>query len=228
MLVGCYAPSAPSSVPCDPLAPRCPTGQHCIASAVGFVCSSDAGDLPPDAAFLGDAGVDSVPIQRTYTATVAECVSPTTPDPQRCRELNGNAQLVLDLRDATTTEPWQAFVRFDLDDALAGRTVTKVVLRVVVTAASNAPGPDSGSVFEVQPFTLATLATTAPAKVGDALAGSVGAVTNGEVVTFTLADPSIANANSPVYLGLFANDEDGVNYYNRDGAMPPQLIVDAD
>lgn len=202
-----------------------------MPGANGFVCSTSDGistDAAVDAPIV-DAPPDAPPgtIQRTYTAAVAECIDPTQPDPLACRNANGNAQLVIDLRDSTTNEPWHAYVRFDLDGELAGKTVTKLVLRLVVTNASNAPGPDSGSVFEVQPFTLASLSMTAPAKVGNAIAPSTGAVAAGDVVDFTLATPALARANSPVYLGLFPNDDDGVNYFNLDGAMPPRLIVDA-
>lgn len=43
-LAGCYAPSAPSNVPCDPTAPACPSGERCLeASAGAFACSSEAG-----------------------------------------------------------------------------------------------------------------------------------------------------------------------------------------
>jgi hypothetical protein len=54
-LCGCYAPSLPSSVPCDPAAPACPEGQVCAPVAGGFACMQPGGpdsgphDGPPDA-----------------------------------------------------------------------------------------------------------------------------------------------------------------------------------
>lgn len=231
VLVGCYAPSAPSGVPCDPSASACPSGQHCVQGPSGHVCSAADGGLPADLdAAAIDAPSDAAPppnvIQKTYTATVAECIAPMTPSPMLCRSLNGNAQLVIDIRDATTNQPWQAFIRFEVDDALQGKTITKVVLRMLTTTAANAPGPDSGSVFEVKPFTLSSLSMAAPDKVGAQLAGNQGAVGAADVVSWTLP-PSLVTPGAPVYLGLFANDDDGVNYFNLDGATPPRLIVDA-
>ncbi|HSK04174.1 MAG TPA: thrombospondin type 3 repeat-containing protein [Kofleriaceae bacterium] len=42
LAAGCYAPSAPSNVPCDPAAPACPSGQSCRAAGAGFVCAEAA------------------------------------------------------------------------------------------------------------------------------------------------------------------------------------------
>jgi hypothetical protein len=227
---GCFTASPVQGVPCDPLAPACPAGQSCVASPTGPVCSSfDGGFTPPNSdASSRDAINDAPPgsIQKTYTAVVAECLAPMFPDPMLCRSLNGNAQLVIDIRDSMTNDPWQSFMRFDTDTDLVGRTITKVSLRMVITAANNAAGPDTGSVFAVQPFTLQSLSGSVPAKVGGQLAGSQGAVDKGDVVTWTLP-PSSVTGGVPVYLGLYANDDDGVNYFNRDGATPPRLIIDA-
>lgn len=48
VLTGCFAPHPPSGVTCDPDAPRCPTGQHCVVQAGLYVCTTAAAD-PPDA-----------------------------------------------------------------------------------------------------------------------------------------------------------------------------------
>jgi hypothetical protein len=42
LAAGCYAPSAPSNVPCDPVAPACPSGQRCQSAGAGFVCAEAA------------------------------------------------------------------------------------------------------------------------------------------------------------------------------------------
>jgi hypothetical protein len=39
---GCYAPSAPGNVPCNPAAPVCPSGQSCRSAGAGFVCAEAA------------------------------------------------------------------------------------------------------------------------------------------------------------------------------------------
>jgi hypothetical protein len=168
-----------------------------------------------------------MPIQRVFTATVAECIDPSTPNPAACRTANGNAQLVIDLQDSGTGQPWYSFMRFEPDTTLAGKTITKVTLRLVATTASNAPGPDSGSVFRVSAFTLASLSTTTPTKQDTtALAGDQGAVSMNETVDWSLPT-TLVTAGSPVYLGLYPNDGDGVNYWNLDGTTPPRLVIDA-
>lgn len=43
----CYAPSVPADVPCTPPG-NCPSGQSCVASAGGFVCSAIDGAIVPD------------------------------------------------------------------------------------------------------------------------------------------------------------------------------------
>lgn len=54
-VAGCYAPTVPVGNPCDPAAPVCPSGQACLASDNGYVCSLGGGG-GADAAT--DAGSD--------------------------------------------------------------------------------------------------------------------------------------------------------------------------
>lgn len=221
-------------MPCDPLASACPAGQRCVPGATGHVCSTGDGVAIPDADVAGEASLpdaaepDAPPgtVQKTYTATVAECIAPMFPSPQLCRNVNGNTQLVIDLNDSMTNDAWNAYLRFDLDDALAGKTITKVVLRLVATNDAKAPGPDTGSVFRVSAFSLASLMQAAPTPQGAALAGSQGTVSQGKVVSWTLPT-SVATPGGEVYLGLLPNNDDGVNYFNTDGQVPPRLIIDA-
>ncbi len=46
LVAGCFAPHAPSDVPCDPARPACPDDQACRATGTGFACLSHAA---PDA-----------------------------------------------------------------------------------------------------------------------------------------------------------------------------------
>lgn len=59
---GCFAPSAPSGVVCDPLAPVCPDGQQCVLRGGAHECSTGEGDpiVPPDASsdLDGDGIID--------------------------------------------------------------------------------------------------------------------------------------------------------------------------
>ena len=42
-IAGCYAPTAPAGLTCDPAAPSCPRGQSCVAGATGFTCEVGGG-----------------------------------------------------------------------------------------------------------------------------------------------------------------------------------------
>lgn len=48
---GCFDPTAPENVTCDPAAPACPEGQSCVDVGAGFACTGDgasSGDLDHD------------------------------------------------------------------------------------------------------------------------------------------------------------------------------------
>jgi hypothetical protein len=221
LLAGCYSPSARPGAPCNPDSPHCPTGQTCGLRNGEFVCGT--GDIDPP-----DASPDAPPVTVTYVATVAECIDPTNPNPATCRSIKGNTQLVVDGKDATTADPWDAFIRFDLDDALQGRIITRVRLRLTSTNDSLAPGPDTGTPYHVSSFTLQSLSMKVPTKLGSmSLAASQGPVTASTSYDFEL-DAALAAPSSPVFIGLFPNAMDGVNYWNADGTVPPALVVDAD
>jgi hypothetical protein len=183
----------------------------------------DADLNAPDGALDGPSPVTHL----MYPATVAECIDPVVPSTMLCRSINGAQQLVLDKQDSMTLNPWQSYVRFDLDGALANKTVLKVELRVVATDAGKAAGTSSGEVWKVQPFTLASLDTTTPAKIGTVpLAGSQGAVAKLQVVTWPIPSTIVA-PNSGVFFGLITTASDGVNYWNIAGVDPPVLLIDA-
>jgi hypothetical protein len=231
-LVACYAPHVPSGVACDPAAPVCPDGQICRREDGAFTCGGalaidaalpvvDSPENDPDGPVTSPDG----PPRVTYGASIAECIDPGDPDPARCRAVNGAQQLVVDIRDSTTTRPWRGFVRFDTDDQLVGRVVTAVTLRVTATSDAKAPGPSSGEIFRSSPFDLSTLATTTPTRVGSPIAPSQGAVLRLEPVEWPLPVGIVA-ASSPVFLEINPLDDDGVNYWNSDGANPPELIID--
>ena len=196
----------------------------CVTEAAGHFCEThDIAD-----AFAMDAPADApadAPSMFAYTATVAECIDPATPDPTECTTIKGPDQLVVDMLDANTKQPWDAFVRFDLDGAIAGRTIDLVRLELTATTDSLAPSGNSGELFQVQPFTRMELFGTEPMKVSTTpLAGSQGAVTNLQVVTWPVPTMLVA-ASGSVYLELESTSQDGVNYWNLAGPNPPRLLV---
>lgn len=164
-------------------------------------------------------------VRLVYTATIAECIDPALPDLTRCASFNGNDQLVVDGDDGQTNSPWESFLRFDLDTALAGRTVHSVTLVLTSTDDDKADGPDSGAIWEVEPFDRDSLAIEAPAVVRAVpLADSKGKVEQVEPVAWTL--PVAMASTDSLYLGIItASDNGGVNYWNLAGEEPPRLEI---
>ncbi len=221
---GCYSPHPQAGAPCDPAQPSCPGGQQCVAEGGGHFCETHAiiDALPPDAA------IDAPPDAQSafgYTATVAECIDPMAPNPAMCTSIKGAAQLVVDMLDATTLQPWDAFLRFDLDGAFAGRSVVMVRLELTATDDTNAPSGNSGELYQVMPFTKLDLSLAEPAKVSaTALAPNQGAVAKLQLVMWPVPTSLVA-PNGSVFLELESTSQDGVNYWNLAGATPPRLVV---
>src|SRR5439155_20081297 len=124
------------------------------------------------------------------------------PSPAMCKMLKGPQQLVVDLLDSGTMHPWNAYLRFDLDAAFAGRHLVDVRLRNTATDDNLAPSNTTGRVWKVAPFALADLSVAAPAKVGSSpLAGSQGSVQKLEVMEWSLPT-SLVTPSASIYLGL--------------------------
>jgi hypothetical protein len=233
---GCYAPKVLPGAPCDPDLPSCPRGQVCISNPEGAYCLPD-GTIPidgPSAAPIDDAAVDApnpidappTAMRFNYNAAVAECINPSVPSTATCRSVNGNTEMVVDADDSSTNNPWLGFVRFDIDDKVAGKTVTQVRLQLRTTSNSKASATKSGAIWEVQPFTLASLSTTAPAHVGASPIGpDKGAVNPNLTLTWVLP-VTLVSANNGVYVGIETTSGDGTNYWKTSGTTPPILIVD--
>jgi hypothetical protein len=117
------------------------------------------------------------------------------------------------------------YVRFNLDGAIAGKTISAVTLRLTVGNQTNSDSTQSAEINAVTCFTLADLSSTAPAKQGGVLSPNQGAVANNEVVNFPLPVGTVT-ANQPVCLGIYSLGTDGVDYVNTKGTTPPQLIID--
>jgi len=183
-------------------------------------------DAAIEDASLIDAPPGAMPMTLTYPATVAECINPAVPSTATCRSVNGDTQMVVDADDSGTNNPWFGFVRFDIDDKVANKTVTAVRFQIRTTNNSKAPAPKSGEVWQVTPFTLASLSTAVPAHVGATPLGpDKGAVSQNITLTWTMP-VSLVTANSGVYFSIESSSSDGTNYWNTSGTTPPKLIVD--
>ncbi|HEX5058871.1 MAG TPA: hypothetical protein VFV99_05895 [Kofleriaceae bacterium] len=161
----------------------------------------------------------------TYTATIAECIDPTAPDPAFCRTTNGQTELPVDLDDSNLHVPFYSYLRFDFDASIAGKEVAAVVLRAVISDGAQSDGPDSGEIWRVSTFTLASLSTQAPTQQGGAaLAASQGPVVQLQEVDWLL--PTTVIDSSSLCLGMIPVSAAGVNYWNLQGATPPTLRVE--
>jgi hypothetical protein len=235
---GCYAPKVLPGAPCDPDLPSCPRGQVCISNPDGAYCLPD-GTIPIDgpSAATDDADVDAagvtidappgaMPMTFIFPAAIAECINPAVPSTANCRSVNGDTQMVVDADDSSTNNPWLGFVRFDIDDKVAGKTVTQVRLQLRTTSNSKAPATKSGAIWQVQSFTLASLSMTVPAHVGATPLGpDKGAVSQNMTLTWQMPT-SLVTANNGVFFSVETTSGDGTNYWNTSGTTPPVLIVD--
>lgn len=160
-----------------------------------------------------------------YPAALAECNDPINLDPDVC-ELGGNpamGAMVVDSLDAGAG-PIHGFLRFDLDDAVDPDLVVSVTLRLVATDPT--VSQSSGEVYRVEPFGLMDLFSVQPATVGPMLAPDQGPVAGGDVVEWVLPPDVLSLGEPSLYLGILPLSTDGVDYWNLDGAEPPELIIE--
>ncbi|MFO0549183.1 MAG: hypothetical protein U0271_12400 [Polyangiaceae bacterium] len=162
----------------------------------------------------------------TYEAVVAACLDPgeIDPNPAACESLAGGDRFVVDTSIQGQNSPRYGYVRFDLDGALAGKTVDAATLQLFVPTIQLSEADQSGSIWQVAPFDLASLDVEVPNTVGAVLVPDQGAVSQGETVTFSLP-PSVVSANASLYLAILPTTSDGVFYSNLNGANPPSLVV---
>lgn len=197
---------------------------RCLAEAPGDDATLGDDAAMPDAMTIdGTPDAMAMPVTLTYTATVADCVEPGEPNPQECIDVNG--AMAIDASDTATQKPWVAYVRFDIDNQLAGKTVTSVKLRMTTTPEAKSAADNSGVVWRVQPFTHAMLSTSVPTIIGTApLAPTQGAVTPNDVVEWTLPT-TLVTASTGVYLSITTPSDDGTVYGDLNTTFPPTLIV---
>lgn len=201
------------------------------ASSRGAGAGGEGGGPPGNPASSGAghmaSGSGGAPQQKSvqYLADVAACIDPIILDPDACEAANGADAMNIDENDTASTHPYHAFVSFELDSAFAGKTIQQVTLRLVVASYDKSAGDQSGEIWEVEQFDELDLDDYAPAKVGAAaLAQSGGPVTQGQVVEWTLPVDFVAPEKN-IYLGIFPVSDDGVDYWNDDGAVPPVLVI---
>ena len=163
-----------------------------------------------------------------YAPVYAECLNPVAPDARGCDDRN-TLTVDSDFRPAamvtsTSLGARGAFFRFDLDQQLVGRVIESAFLELNVADFDEAKSPQTGELWEVEPFDPATTSVRSPARVGANLAPSHGPVTPGTKVQLQIP-PTKLRPNSSLYLGVLPSSNDGVDYYDKLGVKPPTLVI---
>jgi len=115
----------------------------------------------------GSGGAGGAPILHAqYTADIAECIDPAAPDPDACEQEATAGNMEADLQaGAAPYHVNQGFVRFTLDQQVAGHTVLTVTLRLVVTTQVGADSNSSGQSGPSAPSTSPSLSSAAPSTI---------------------------------------------------------------
>lgn len=158
-----------------------------------------------------------------YGATFAACNSNLDLNLQNCEALAGPDGMYTDVL-STTGFPMHAYVRFDLDAQLVGKTIDAVTLRLTTLPDNAANSVSSGEIWRVMPFDAASLTMGQPATIGGVIGADLGVVDFAKDYYWGLPTSLVA-ANSPVFLGVISTSDDGVRYWNQHGMTPPLLLV---
>jgi hypothetical protein len=202
-----------------------------VSTSVTSAASSAVATSSVASTSASGAGGSMTPGSIEYLASVSTCAgfnstAMTLVDPAACEQSSGFAQMTIDADDTNLTAVLSAYLRFDLDGALAGKTIDAVKLRLVVTTASNANSDHSGEIWQVEPFAESDLAMALPAQVGVmAISADQGSVALGQTLEWALPASFVA-PDAPVFLGIFTSSGNGVKYWTKNGPAPPRLIID--
>jgi hypothetical protein len=158
-----------------------------------------------------------------YGATFGACNSNQDLNLANCEALAGPNGMYTDVLSDTGL-PMHAYVRFDLDAQLAGKTIDAVTLRLTTLPGNSADSVSSGEIWQVMPFDAASLPLGQPATIGGVIGMDLGAVALATDYYWGLPSGLVA-ANAPVFLGIISLSDDGVRYWNDHGVTPPLLIV---
>jgi hypothetical protein len=173
-------------------------------------------------------GGGSAPGTVEYGAAVADCINPGAPDPDACALEVGQNRMTVDTAFDSVNDPTprHVYLRFDLDDTLAGKVVDAVNVRLHVPNTSGSNSDNSGNMWLVAAFDRADLFVAAPITMGSMpVSPNLGTVTLDSDVLFPLPVDSVV-AGGSVYLGILPINTNGVDYFNNMGSEPPALVVD--
>jgi hypothetical protein len=157
-------------------------------------------------------------------ASIADCIDPALPDPDACAASQPANTMGVD-GDFSQGAKRHSYLRFELAPELGAATVLEATLALTVSSFSSAQSVESGTVWQVEPFTRDDLFIAAPALVGAApLVGAQGAVAQNQTVPFPLPVPLVLS-DGALCLGVLPQTTDGIDYWNLHGAVPPRLVL---
>jgi hypothetical protein len=197
------------------------------AGAMLFACGGTTEESGSGGTSAGGAGGGTA----SYVASIADCINASDPNPDTCESTTGPNLMSVDSLDAQTGAANHSYVRFDVDDALAGVQVTAIRLLLRTGPNINASSDQSGEVWQVGTFERADLFVAAPTNEGSApLAESMGgtdpeAIGTSQDVVWSLPS-TVAVPNAPLCLGILPASDDGVDYLNANSPTPPTLTVE--
>jgi hypothetical protein len=174
---------------------------------------SDDGSSTPDAM-----------LEVVYDAAIAVCTQDTVFDPMVCAEEAGIDQLTVDLADDgdLVSTGW---IRFDLDDTLAGATIVSAELVLVVGSETNDASGSTGELWTVESFDLAALMVGYPAAL-ELVGADLGPVRLGDEIVWSLP-AELVEADASLHLAIVPVATDGLDVLDGNSDMPPRLRVSA-
>lgn len=115
-----------------------------------------------------------------------------------------------------------AFFRFDVPAQNEGGDVVAVTLVVTVADAAQSGSPSTGELAVAAPFDQASLQSAQPAIVDPEIGGDFGSVAPGDVVSWPILVELVVPGQA-LHLAIAPVLDEGVDYWNADGAAPPRL-----
>jgi hypothetical protein len=152
------------------------------------------------------------------------CTEDTVFDPVQCAVEAGVDQITLDAQDngMLVCNVW---LRFDLDDALAGAELISAELTATVGPDADDDSQSSGELWTTQPFDLVSLTVANPAAI-EMIGADQGAIRIGAEITWSIPIELVVVGES-MHLALVPVTTDGLDLWGDSSELPPRLVVTA-
>jgi hypothetical protein len=180
--------------------------------------TDDSGDPDP----IGP-GPGAMAMPANFSACRGNDASPT-----ECAMAAGDGLLDAIVIDASSDsgDYLVACMIFTIDDMIADKTITEVILEMHTIDASNSSSDAAGEIWAVEPFTEADFSEALPLQIGvSPLAPNPGPAKIFKPVYWHLPI-DVVTQNAQVYLCAYPLSADGAYFYSHAGLFPPVLYLD--